>query len=76
MYPAQNNGITSVALIGGTGVQGMQAADANQYFSGGSGFPDFMIFSLDMLIKGENGIKEVGYFNNDWSLGKDFYIKK
>jgi predicted peptidase len=76
MYPAQNNGITSVALIGGTGVQGMQAADANQYFSGGSGFPDFMIFSLDMLIKGENGIKAVGYFNNDWSLGKDFYIKK
>ncbi|MFZ9214000.1 MAG: prolyl oligopeptidase family serine peptidase [Sediminibacterium sp.] len=76
MYPAQNNGITSVALIGGTGVQGMQAADANQYFSGGSGFPDFMIFSLDMLIKGENGIKAVGYFNNDWSLGKDFYINK
>jgi predicted esterase len=76
MYPAQNNGITSVALIGGTGVQGMQVADANQYFSGGSGFPDFMIFSLDMLIKGENGIKAVGYFNNDWSLGKDFYIKK
>jgi len=76
MYPAQNNGITSVALIGGTGLQGMQAADANQYFSGGSGFPDFMIFSLDMLIKGEDGIKAVGYFNNDWSLGKDFYIKK
>lgn len=76
MYPAQNNGITSVALIGGTGVQGMQAADANQYFSGGSGFPDFMVFSLDMLIKGEDGIKAVGYFNNDWSLGKDFYIKK
>ena len=76
MYPAQNNGITSVALIGGTGLQGMQAADANQYFSGGSGFPDFMVFSLDMLIKGEDGIKAVGYFNNDWSLGKDFYIKK
>jgi predicted esterase len=76
IYPAQNNGITSVALIGGTGVQGMQAADANQYFSGGSGFPDFMVFSLDMLIKGEDGIKAVGYFNNDWSLGKDFYIKK
>jgi len=76
MYPAQNNGITSVALIGGTGLQGMKAADANQYFSGGSGFPDFMVFSLDMLIKGEDGIKAVGYFNNDWSLGKDFYIKK
>jgi len=76
MYPAQNSGITSIALIGGTGLQGMQAADANQYFSGGSGFPDFIIFSLDMLIKGEDGIKAVGYFNNDWSLGKDFYIKK
>jgi hypothetical protein len=33
-------------------------------------------FCVLYVIKGEDGIKAVGYFNNDWSLGKDFYIKK
>ena len=48
----------------------MKAADANQYFAGGSGFPDFMIFKLGMLTSGANEIKAVGFFDNEWKLSK------
>lgn len=63
---------TAVALIGGTGVKGMRAADANQYLAGGSGFPDFMVFRLDMLKNGDKAINAAGYFNNRWELGNDW----
>jgi len=51
-------------VIAATGVKGMKAAYANQYFAGGSGFPDFMIFSIDMLKDGSNAVKMAGFFNN------------
>jgi len=48
-------------------LKGMQAANANQYFAGGSGFPDYMIFRLQMLQTGAPGILKAGFFENDWS---------
>ncbi len=59
-----------VGVIAGTGVKGMQAAYANQYFAGGSGFPDFMIFSDQMLKDGAAGVKLAGFFDNQWRLTK------
>lgn len=76
VWPDPNATHASIALIGGTGIRGMRAAEANQYYAGGSGFPDFMIFSLDMLSKGESGLKAAGYFNNQWELGKDVAFEK
>ena len=76
LWPNKDNGFSSIALIGGTGLKGMRAAEANQYFAGGSGFPDFMIFSLDMLEKGETAVKATGYFNNKWQLGKDMTLSR
>ncbi len=76
LWPNKDNGFSSIALIGGTGLKGMRAAEANQYFAGGSGFPDFMIFSLDMLEKGETAVKATGYYNNKWQLGKDMTITR
>ena len=74
--PIANDPGNSVAVICGTGVKGMKAADANQYFAGGSGFPDFMIFRLSMLTAGANEIKAVGFFDNEWKLSKDEMIIK
>jgi predicted esterase len=62
---------TSVAVITGTGLKGMQAANANQYFAGGSGFPDYMIFNLSMLQKGAAGVLLAGFFDNNWKLTPD-----
>lgn len=66
--PIKGSSNASVAVIAGTGLKGMNAATANQYFAGASGFPDFMIFKLDMLLKGPSAIEAAGFFDNDWNL--------
>ena len=52
----------------------MNAANANQYFAGGSGFPDYMIFRMNMLQDGVNGIEMAGFFDNEWKLTADDMI--
>ncbi len=68
VWPLAHSNIASVAAISGTGLKGMKAADGNQYFAGASGFPDYMIFSLEMLKQGASAVKSVGFFNNEWKL--------
>ncbi len=68
VWPLKNSDKASVAVIGGTGLRGFNAANANQYFAGASGFPDFMIYSLDMLREGTKHLKMAGFFNNEWKL--------
>ncbi|SFD61821.1 Putative esterase [Chitinophaga sp. CF118] len=68
MWPRADSRIASVAVIGGTGLAGMRAADANQYFAGGSGFPDYMIFSTDLLKGNMSAVKTAGFYNNEWKL--------
>jgi hypothetical protein len=68
VWPRRDSEVASVAVVTGTGLTGMRATNANQYFSGGSGFPDFMIFSNAMLQKGVEGVKMAGFYTNDWSL--------
>lgn len=76
VWPIQNSSVASVAVIGGSGIKGMKAANANQYFAGASGFPDFMIYSLDMLQKGSEEIKMAGFYNNQWQLSSADLIQK
>jgi predicted peptidase len=59
-------------VVAATGIKGMKAAYANQYFAGGSGFPDFMIFSADMLKDGSKAVKLAGFFDNEWKLKSDY----
>jgi hypothetical protein len=79
VWPLRNSSIGCVAVIGGTGLHGMEAANANQYFAGASGFPDYMIFGPDMLRGKGAGVLLDGYFDNNWKLpGGDaaFYLDK
>jgi hypothetical protein len=75
VWPIKGSSINSVGVIGGTGLKGMNAALANQYFAGGSGFPDFMIFSLGMLQSGAHEVKMAGYYNNEWKLSDEDMIQ-
>ncbi|MEO6730256.1 MAG: alpha/beta hydrolase-fold protein [Ferruginibacter sp.] len=75
VWPIKGSPKASVGVVSGTGIKGMQAALANQYFAGASGFPDFMIFSLDMLRSGVNGIKMAGFFDNEWKLDPTEFIR-
>jgi len=68
IWPISGSALASVAVVTGSGIKGMQAAFANQYFAGASGYPDFMIFSLDMLHVGANAIKMAGFFDNEWKI--------
>ncbi len=68
MYPRPGSDSASVAAVTGTGLPGMKAAYANQYFTGGSGFPDFTIFSAEMVREGVPGIIRAGFYDNQWKL--------
>ena len=74
VWPIKGSAVNSVGVIAGTGLKGMSAASANQYFAGASGFPDFMIFRLDMIQSGVNEIKMAGFFDNNWKLSTGNFI--
>ncbi|GAB2801739.1 alpha/beta hydrolase [Rhabdobacter roseus] len=77
VWPRADSPTASVAVVAGTGLKGMNATNANQYFSGGSGFADVMIFSLDMLQGGIKGVKMAGFLGNDWTVEKgDFVVNE
>ncbi len=73
VWPLESSPIASVGVISGSGLKGMEAANANQYFAGASGFPDFMIFGLDMLKAGSAGVRVAGFFDQGWKLSKTEY---
>ena len=76
VWPMKNSPANSVGVIAGTGLNGMNAANPNQYFAGASGFPDFMIFRLGMLHSGADKVEMAGFFDNDWRLARGESIKK
>ena len=52
----------------------MNAANANQYFAGASGFPDFMVYKLNMLLTGADEVKLAGFFDHEWKLDPENLI--
>ena len=68
VWPRKDSDIASIAVVTGTGLQGLNATESNQYFAGGSGFPDYVIFSREMLKSGAEGVKAAGFFTNEWQL--------
>lgn len=75
IWPIRNSNIASVAVISGTGLDGMNAANANQYFAGASGFPDFMIYKINMLKTGISNVKMAGFYDYNWKLKDDSNVK-
>jgi pimeloyl-ACP methyl ester carboxylesterase len=75
VWPRPDSQTASIAVVTGTGLPGMKAADANQYFAGGSGFADFMLFRTDMLTKGIAGVMMAGFFDNNWLLSNQEFVK-
>jgi hypothetical protein len=75
IWPLKNSEKASVAVISGSGVKGMNGANANQYFAGASGFPDFMIYSLDMLKSGANAVKMAGFYDYNWKLNTTDFVQ-
>lgn len=76
IWPIKNTSANTVAVIGGSGIKGMNAAVANQYFAGGSGFPDIMIFRLGMLRSGVDDVEMAGFYTNDWKISESNIVSK
>ena len=75
VWPIKSSAVASVAVISGSGIKGMNAANANQYFAGASGFPDFMIFGLNMLQSGAGAVKMAGFYDHNWELQPTGYVQ-
>ncbi|MDX2070354.1 MAG: alpha/beta hydrolase-fold protein [Haliscomenobacter sp.] len=69
-YPRPDSKTASVSVVAGTGLAGMKAAWANQYFAAGSGFPDYLIFTADLPKDGAKAIKATGFFDQNWQYLK------
>ncbi len=68
IYPRTDCDFSAVGVVAGTGQQGMKAVYANDYFSGITGFPDLLIFDVDWIRDGIDGVRVSGFFGNDWSV--------
>ncbi|WP_214226309.1 alpha/beta hydrolase-fold protein [Pedobacter sp. B4-66] len=68
VWPIKNTESNTVSVVAGSGLKGMNAALANQYFAGGSGFPDYMVYRLDMLKSGIDEVKVAGYYDYNWKI--------
>lgn len=66
-YPRFDSDIASVGVVAGTGVKGIRSAIGNQYFAGGSGFSDYMIFGSDKLRYGAEKLLEANFFDHQWA---------
>jgi hypothetical protein len=75
VWPGRGEDRTCVAVVGGTGPAGMRAAESNQYFAGGSGFPDILLFRSSMLTRGPEALVAAGFYGNDWTLGDDIVFR-
>lgn len=74
VYPRPDSHVASVGVVAGTGIEGMKATYPNDYISGITGFPDLLIFNVDMLKEGIRGVQVSGFFGNDWSMEKGNFI--
>ncbi len=72
IYPRSDSDFASIGVVAGTGVKGMKATYANDYFSGVNGYPDLLIFKNNILKDGLDGILISGFFDNKWGIGHEF----
>ena len=68
--PRAGSDVASVGVVAWTGRAGWLAASPGQYFVSGAGFPDLLLFSAEALRSGTSGVRAVGWFGDDWSVGR------
>ena len=66
VQPRPNSSIACVAVIAGTGISGCKLTERIPYFVSGAGFPDYIVYGSDALMKGAAGVRAAGFFDNAW----------
>lgn len=71
--PRKDDSEALVGIVASTGPAGQRVLERLPYFVSGVHYPDWIVISAEMLLKGSAGIRAAGFFGNDWSLDpKDF----
>ncbi|MEO7453949.1 MAG: prolyl oligopeptidase family serine peptidase [Fimbriimonadales bacterium] len=73
--PRPGSTVATVAAVSGSGLRGMRLTERLNYFFAGVHFPDFFVAGPEMLEKGYDGVRAVGYFDNRWDIGSDVAIR-
>ncbi len=74
IYPRGDSQTALVGVVAGTGTEGMKATYSNDYFSGITGFPDLLIFDVDWIRDGPDGLLISGFFGNDWGVRSGDFV--
>jgi hypothetical protein len=61
-------GLALVGAVADTGVRGTRLGYTLTYFVSGAGYPDYAVYSSEILAKGDGGVLAAGWFAHDWSL--------
>ncbi len=68
LQPKPNEAKASVAVVGGTGLPGLNTTNTMAYFTSGVGYPDCLLVSSDCFLNGNDAIAAAGFFGLDWSV--------
>lgn len=71
IYPCLNTEENSIGVIGMTTLRAMRMNLQARYFISGVACPDYVVFGLETLSKGMEGVLEAGFFDNGWELSDD-----
>jgi predicted esterase len=72
---AGNRGQHLVGAFADTGVKGTRLGYELAPFSSGVGYPDYAVFSAEILSKGDLGVLAAGWFDHAWQLDSNRYLR-
>jgi pimeloyl-ACP methyl ester carboxylesterase len=67
--PRPGSDVASVGAVTGSGPAGMRLTDRLPYFVSGVAYPDVVVLGPEALEAGTAGVRAVGNFGTDWSVG-------
>lgn len=68
VYPRPESDENLIGVIGFTSPKAARMILNTQYFISGVACPDYVVFGIETLSKGMDGVTEAGYFDNQWGL--------
>lgn len=74
--PRTDSEFASVGVVSGTGIKGMRLSNFAQYYHPYVSFPDIVVYDSEIEKSDEEGIKFLGYFGSDWSLGNGEFVSQ
>jgi len=70
VHPRKDDPGALVGVFGHTGPAGARVGYTLLPFVSGVGYPDYALYSDEILAKGDEGVLAAGWFDHSWKLGK------